>query len=115
MATKMKIEIEIPEWAQERDLYVMAGVEQLAFIPYSKGKIWIKTERCNMCGKCCENLTPMAPFPQTKKKGVCDHLYLKECGLGYLRPWSCSVSDPLIGSNGVIRDWCSIRYEIKDI
>lgn len=111
----MKIEIEIPDWAAERDIYVMAGVEQLAFIPFNKNKIWIKTERCNFCGKCCSNLTPLAPFPQTKQKGVCDHLYLNECSLGYMRPWSCSVSDPHIGGKEDEKEWCSIRYEVKDL
>lgn len=47
----MKIEVEIPEWAKDRVIYVMAGSENVAVL--CDGKLWIKTARCSICGECC--------------------------------------------------------------
>ncbi len=91
----MKIEIKLPEWADERAIYIMAGIELVAFkIPE---KNWqIKTSRCNMCGKCCMNLRNTHPFPIID--GKCIHLKKEpgnnqkwRCGLGIHRPFGCCV------------------------
>jgi len=96
----MKIEIEIPDWADERHIYVFAGIELLAFKHVDEA--WkIKTSRCTMCGNCCRNF-----------KGVdCEHLKQDGtrwvCGLGLARPISCSFS---AGSSRY--EGCSEKFEV---
>ena len=94
----MRIEIDIPDWAKERDIYVMAGIELAAYKP-AKGRWHIKTGRCNMCGKCCMNFKKgqtATPWKDMVKDGRCVHLVPDGdrwmCGLGAARPWSCSVA-----------------------
>lgn len=70
--SKMEITIKIPDWAEERNISVLAGNEP--FLIYSKaaGKWFVKTKRCNMCGKCCRDVP--AAFPWRNEKGDCDYL-----------------------------------------
>lgn len=49
----MRIELEIPKWAEGRNIRIFAGVEALANYCASKKTLYIKTKRCNLCGKCC--------------------------------------------------------------
>lgn len=93
----MKIEIEIPGWAEERAIYVFAGVE-LAATKVPGGKWQVKTGRCNMCGKCCTNLKKHV-FPLID--GQCIYLQKEPgqndewlCGLGILRPFGCCIGSP---------------------
>ena len=74
----MKIEVTIPDWATERHLYILAGIELVAFKHVDKD--WkVKISRCSMCGKCCEKLG-------------CEHLNNnKECDYNTARPWSCCI------------------------
>jgi hypothetical protein len=76
----VKIEIEIPDWADGRHVYVFAGIELAAF--KHAGAPWrVKSSRCSMCGKCCEgciHLTSDGP------KRVCE--------LGMNRPFACGTS-----------------------
>jgi len=74
----MKIVLQLPEWINERHIYVLAGMELVAF--KHKGKKWkVKISRCSMCGKCCEKLK-------------CEHLDKnKECDYFLARPFSCCV------------------------
>jgi len=81
----MMIELEIPDWCVDRWLYLMAGIELVAFKwPNQEWKI--KTGRCNKCGRCC---------PPNQSKPRCENLKQvggeKVCSLGSGRPWSCSV------------------------
>lgn len=104
----MKIELDLPDWCDERAIRVMAGIEMVAYkIPFEN---WmIKTGRCNMCGKCCMNLTNH-PFPLID--GICVHLKKRpgdnpeyECGLRIHRPFGCCVGIPTNISE------CTIKYE----
>lgn len=104
----MKIELELPKWADERNIYILAGIELAAY--KVRGKKWlVKTERCNMCGKCCFNVKGRYPLPAIR--GQCPHL-VKEvgdndrwlCGLGANRPFGCCI--------GVTNEeYCSERFE----
>jgi len=87
---------DLPEWTGERDLYVMAGLELVAY--KHQGDVWkVKTSRCSMCGTCCENIGkyPGTEFFPINKDGSCGHLkndgYKRVCGLGVSRPFSCSI------------------------
>jgi len=93
----VRIEINLPEWANERTIYIFAGVE-LAALKSRGGKWQTKTGRCNMCGKCCMDLKKHS-FPLID--GQC--VYLKKepgkndqwlCGLGILRPFGCCIGSP---------------------
>jgi len=104
----MKITIDLPEWAEERHIYVMAGIELLAHKLPDK-PLYIKTERCNMCGKCCMDLSNRHPFPVVN--GRCIYLQKEpgknemwRCELAINRPFGCSVGIPRA-------DYCPIRFE----
>ncbi len=92
----MKIEVEIPDWTEERTIYIMAGIELVAY--REPGKKWkIKAGRCNLCGKCCMNLGKRHPFPVID--GRCIYLIREskttyECGLRISRPFGCCVGIP---------------------
>jgi len=85
----VKIVLEIPQWAEERHIFITAGIELVAFKQVGE-ELKVKTSRCSMCGKCCETVY---------KEGPCQHLEpegdKKVCGLGFSRPWRCCVSHNL--------------------
>ena len=87
----MKIEIELPDWVEDKHLYVMAGIELVAY-KYLEQPWKIKTSRCNACGKCCMNLKESV---ENTVDGTCIHLIKSGeqwlCNLNGLRPWSCCV------------------------
>ena len=85
------MKIDLPEWTDERNIYIFAGIE--AVIKRDLGQWYIKTERCNKCGKCCKG---------------CEHLVYKAdeylCDLGANRPFFCSVSEGL-------PEYCNIKWK----
>ena len=73
----MKIEINLPEWVEEKHIYIMAGIELVA--KKYLGQLWeIKTSRCISCGKCC---------------GDCKHLKNNQCSLALERPFRCCITN----------------------
>jgi Fe-S-cluster containining protein len=107
----MKLTIEIPEWAKDRVIVIMAGIEHLATKEPNENFIRYKTVRCNRCGKCCMRLFNHT-FPMPVIDGRCVHLVkasgieeIYECGLGPMRPFLCSMSDP------VGEDFCCIEHK----
>ena len=108
------ITIEVPDWADERVIHIMAGVERVAY-QYPGKPLMVKVERCNWCGKCCSSLGNGKGHPFPVVDGRC--VYLKpeagidkwKCGLGYFRPYLCCMSDPI----DKIPE-CSIKYESRD-
>lgn len=91
----MKIELELPDWVEDKHLFVMAGIEVVAY--KHLGEPWkIKTGRCNYCGKCCMNFDENdSSFKDQVVDGHCIHLvnYGEQwvCDLGSARPWDCST------------------------
>ena len=73
----MRIEIDIPDWADERHIRILAGRE-LAAAKLAHEDFWrVKDVRCNHCGKCC---------PED-----CKHLVNNECinrRICYDDPWN---------------------------
>ena len=81
----MELVIQLPEWAEQLDIRIFAGMELLAF-KHFKGPLMLKTSRCNQCGDCCKQIKGDFP-PHTD--GVCDFLKDNVCSLGTSRPFSC--------------------------
>ena len=102
-----KIEIEIPEWTERKNLYIFAGIEVVAY--KTKGEKWmVKSSRCSQCGYCCQHLDDRFPF---QIDGVCKYLQKQvgnndryQCGLMGLRPHSCGISPSFY-------DKCTVKYE----
>ena len=109
----MRIVIELPSWAEERNIFIFAGIELLAQKLANEETVRQKVSRCNWCGKCCQRLSGAHPFPTVDN--VCVHLKrepgLEEkylCGLAINRPLGCSLGEPG-GAD------CSITYEVRDL
>jgi len=106
----MRIELDIPEWAVGKHIYVFANEELLAYTNYIIEKkperkeyytpLKVKTARCNGCGQCCES---GSPFDDSIP---CPHLTEDGCGLGHNIPFSCARSDC-----SITFDKCSERFE----
>jgi hypothetical protein len=93
----MRIEIDIPDWAvqEQRNLFIFAGMELVAYRNHGEEHWKVKIARCNHCGRCCVRVK-------------CQHLVSdgpkQICALGSSRSFSCS--------SGVIegRDGCTEAY-----
>ena len=67
----MKIEIDLPDWVDERHIRIFAGVELAAF-KWSHEDFWkVKDGRCQQCGECCTNLKN---HTEPTINGECIHL-----------------------------------------
>jgi len=102
------IEIEIPEWVKDNNIYIMAGMNLLAY-RYRGGLLMVKTQQCSMCGNCCMNLDEKHPFSDPQK--ACQYLEKEVgdnqhwlCGLGAMRPHGCAVAHSTYKN-------CTVRYE----
>ena len=108
----MQIAFDLPDWALDRHIYILAGVELLAYKPSGENRLLIKTHRCNWCGWCCTNV-PRRAVPR-KQDGSCENLVkigkTFECSLGIARPFHCNWSDPILTRFPDAEDHCSIRY-----
>lgn len=104
----MKIELDIPAWAEERNIYVMAGVEMVAYRLAHEGEFKVKSVRCSGCGKCCMDL-PEGHI-QRNDSGNCIHLVPDGekwvCDLGVHRPFSCGTGFQQKG----FTEGCSVEY-----
>lgn len=90
----MKINLEIPDWVDGKHLYIMAGIELVAY-RFLDGKWRVKTSRCSMCGKCCKRLN-CEHLKMDGDKYICDH--------GLARPFSCCV--------GIVQpEGCTEKYD----
>jgi len=116
----MRISVDIPGWARERHIYVLAGSEPVAVYlrhPIIEGvqkegwTRWVKTRRCNLCGKCCI-MNPLDdpgwPFGYQemeidgRMEDVCGALRMELrdgrpvyiCMAGPLAPWGCIAKNP---------------------
>lgn len=86
----MRIHLELPDWIDDKHIYVMAGMELVAYELVGE-KMMVKTSRCSQCGKCCEKLG-------------CEHLEADgsrwRCGLAINRPFACCIArgaDVIVG------------------
>lgn len=70
----MEVIIKIPDWAKSRTMYVIFGRETY-MIRNPDGTTYIKTVRCDHCGKCCQEPGDMFPMyiPEGEKVKYCAH------------------------------------------
>ena len=92
----MRVELDLPDWVDERHIRVFAGIELVA-IKEAHENFWkVKENRCIMCGKCCTNFKHHF-FPLVN--GECIHLEPENkqgnraCRIAINRPFQCG-NDP---------------------
>ena len=83
--SKRTITIEVPDWGEERRVYIFLGRECYA-LSEADGTLYVKTERCNRCGKCCRN--PGLQFPKYIPEGE-DQEYCAYCIRMPNGEWEC--------------------------
>lgn len=102
----MRIELDLPDWVEERHIRIFAGIEEVA--KKMQGKPWqVKVVRCNYCGRCCMNVPDNWVCGKDPETGNCQYL-TKEgskyvCGIG--RPFFCCAGDPSP------EEYCSIEWK----
>ena len=105
----MRIELELPDWANRSNLYILSETEPVAY--KLKDGVWmVKVGRCHMDGQCCMGLDERHIFPVIN--GRCIHLKkelgnndLWRCGLGFFRPLQCCIAERSDMPN------CTVKYE----
>jgi len=112
-----KIIVDLPAWAEERLIYILAGVEMFAY-KYPNQPLMVKTQQCNMCGLCCMNLDATHFFEVVD--GKCEYLEKEVgpnerwlCSLGVYRPHACCGGPDILHSQDNIPEYCSVVYEEK--
>lgn len=91
----MKIDIEIDDKYNVRNLYIFGGMEPIARKRRNNAFWEIKISDCSKCGKCCKIMTN-EDHPFGSKEGC---IYLRDnigeylCGLGIFRPYCCAISE----------------------
>ena len=115
----MKIELDLPDWCDERHIRVLAGIECVAYKRSGEDKFLIKTARCNQCGKCCKNLyerwmyyDPVMGCTKLERSPGKEEKYT--CTLGNKRPLGCCSSDPVLNGWEGAEDYCSIRWKVVE-
>jgi len=112
------IEMDLPPWAENYSIYILAGVELLGY-KFAGEPFYIKTVRCNQCGLCCRsaNFGDWNRSPNLSTVGdACEFLIPEpgtidkfRCSLGVERLFSCCVGEPRDGL-GVIQPYCCVEY-----
>jgi MinD superfamily P-loop ATPase len=105
----MKVVLDLPDWVDERNLRLTAGVELVAVKAHNHDYWRVKDERCNMCGDCCTGLKNHI-YPTVN--GDCIHLKSPDgkgrrfCAIPLYRSRLCD-NDPKQGKY----ERCSITYK----
>jgi hypothetical protein len=111
----MKVELDLPDWVDERHIRIFAGIEMVA-MKWSHENFWkVKDDRCNMCGKCCTGLKDddiLCPVVD----GEC--IYLSQghngerlCSIPLYRPRNCQEDPQRLIKTGE----CSITYKVLPV
>jgi len=114
------IALTLPEWANGRNIYIMAGSEVVAkklILPGSEpddpeySPLLIKTVRCNNCGDCCQFLKkPEEWHLGTDEWDYCNYLNEEDGKMlctapSFIRPWAC------VKGQGEDYDSCVIEFK----
>jgi len=94
----MKLEITLPDWCDERDIFVLAGIELAAYKHANESTFKVKENRCVQCGECCTGHKPNI-MPCIDWTGTCIHLVpdgpgRRICSLGPYRGYNCCTGEP---------------------
>ena len=94
----MQIILDLPDWCDERHIYILAGIELAAY--KHQGQAWrVKDGRCVQCGDCCTGHKPGHPFMEIAFDGKCMQLVPDGtkilCAKGEYRGLHCSTGDPV--------------------
>lgn len=94
----MKITLTLPDWVDERHIYILAGVELVAYKHF--GEKWkVKKNRCVQCGECCTGHKQGNPHMEIDKDGTCIYLIpdgeKQICGKVEYRGFNCATGDPI--------------------
>ena len=112
----MRIIIDLPDWVEDQEIKILAGMEMVAKkMPWDD--FWvIKETRCNYCGDCCMDVPTGEGkwlYPVTKE-GICSKLYEEDgkmlCGAKFDKPYRC-LDDPLKANSPN----CCITYTIQKV
>jgi hypothetical protein len=109
-----KLILEIPDWVGDRQIYVFFGRECYAIVD-REGKKFIKVERCNYCGLCCEEPGPSFPVytPEGVEKEYCAYCVKDADGIWHCEnpgvPYDCIRED----SNILPHKNCVIKYKVE--
>jgi len=91
----MKVEVEIPDQYEGRDIWIFAGIEPIFRRYWHRGFWERKVSQCSRCGTCCKSIKE--PHPLALKEGGCKHLLDQQseflCGMSYFRPFCCCVGE----------------------
>jgi len=82
----VKVNLELPDWVDENELYIHSWTELVA-LKRPNGKWYVKTGRCNMCGDCCRDVS--INFPYRGENGTCIYLKDNKCIMDLHKPFSC--------------------------
>ncbi len=100
----MEFKADIPEWAQDRNIFLIAGSECIAMKYAGSDEIYQKVSRCRYydqepCSMCC-----------WVGGEECKHMHGGFCQKGD-RPLRCCTDAPKEIKNSVPE--CQIRYEVR--
>jgi len=108
--TGRKRVIVIPEWAEERNLYIMAGIEKLTEYNRVADELTVKVIRCNRCGECCkiDKGGIYDRYGYRGEDGYCKYLTrypdgTTECTAACMKPFVCAQGTPESVSECVIK------------
>jgi len=107
---------ELPDWTDERNIYVQAGLETC--LKRENGIWYIKTGKCatavfaqlgqgQPCGECCKRVPPTWKLGRTEE-GYCIHYRgganMNTCAVGW--PYGCVTGDHADEA------YCKVRWEV---
>ena len=91
----MKVLLDLPDWVDERNIRILAGIELVASKNHNEDFWKVKDGRCVQCGECCIEIKNHI-YPTIN--GVCIHLADEQnekrpCKIALYRSRTCEV-DP---------------------
>jgi hypothetical protein len=91
----MKLVLDLPDWVDERNIRILAGIELVASKKHNENFWKVKDERCVQCGECCIGIKGHI-YPTVDK--ACIHLAEEQngkraCKIALYRSRTCEA-DP---------------------
>lgn len=116
----MEIKFKLPDWTDERHLFVIAGqepvlkrirrVDKQGNVTYTWYK---KAVRCNLCGRCCMNLKSTHRWG-VDENGTCLRLIEGNPGEFWCDPNKGSMPWDCLKGDNEGEEFCCLEWEIID-